>query len=181
MSSSQQLPTSFLTCTNQDQKQERSSDLNWSLTNNATLPQSVNGGILSVHTWKRSGNHVFGLTHEVGIFSIMSGASGHTCMCMCVSSVAMLYPTLCDPTGCVLPGSSVHAISRQEYWNGWSFPSPGYLPGILRDLQGSNPCLLHWQADYLWATREVPTSSSLDKKPLILWDAYEPLFGNCWD
>ena len=27
-----------------------------------------------------------------------------------------------------LPGSSVHGISRQEYWNGLPFPSPGDLP-----------------------------------------------------
>ena len=27
-----------------------------------------------------------------------------------------------------LPGSSVHGFSRQEYWNGLPFPSPGDLP-----------------------------------------------------
>ena len=27
-----------------------------------------------------------------------------------------------------LPGSSVHGISRQEYWSGLPFPSPGALP-----------------------------------------------------
>ena len=32
------------------------------------------------------------------------------------------------PMGCSPPGSSVHAISRQEYWNGLSFPSPGDIP-----------------------------------------------------
>ena len=29
---------------------------------------------------------------------------------------------------CSLPGSSVHGISRQEYWNGLSFLPPGDLP-----------------------------------------------------
>ena len=29
---------------------------------------------------------------------------------------------------CSLPGSSVHGISRQEYWSGLPFPSPGDLP-----------------------------------------------------
>ena len=29
---------------------------------------------------------------------------------------------------CSLPGSSVHEISRQEYWSGLPFPSPGDLP-----------------------------------------------------
>jgi len=34
----------------------------------------------------------------------------------------------CDPMDCSLPDSSVHGIPRQEYWSGWSFPSPGDLP-----------------------------------------------------
>ena len=34
----------------------------------------------------------------------------------------------CCPMDCSLPGSSVHGISRQEYWTGLSFPSPGDLP-----------------------------------------------------
>ena len=39
--------------------------------------------------------------------------------------------------GCSSPGSSVHGFSKQEYWSGLPFPSPGDL------LQGSNPGLLH--------------------------------------
>ena len=31
---------------------------------------------------------------------------------------------------------------RQEYWNGWPFPSPGIFLN-----QGLNLCLLHWQAN----------------------------------
>ena len=42
--------------------------------------------------------------------------------------VAQSCPTLCDPMDCSLPGSSVHGISRQEYWSGLPFPSPGDLP-----------------------------------------------------
>ena len=48
------------------------------------------------------------------------------------------------------PWTVVHQSSlsvgfpRKEYWSG--LPSP--LPGDLSD-QGSNSCLLHWQADYL--------------------------------
>ena len=40
------------------------------------------------------------------------------------------FPTLCDPMDCVAwPGSSVHGgFSRQEYWSGLPFPSPGDLP-----------------------------------------------------
>ena len=35
-------------------------------------------------------------------------------------------------------------FSRQEYWSGLPFPPAGNLP-----IQGSNPSLLHWQADSL--------------------------------
>ena len=34
-------------------------------------------------------------------------------------------PTLCNPMDGSTPGSSVHGISRQEYWNGQLFSSPG--------------------------------------------------------
>ena len=44
------------------------------------------------------------------------------------SEVSQLCPTLCDPVNCSLPGSSVHGFSRQEYWSGLPFPSPGDLP-----------------------------------------------------
>ena len=36
--------------------------------------------------------------------------------------------TLCDPMDCSLPGSSVHRISRQEYWSELPFSPPGGLP-----------------------------------------------------
>ena len=42
--------------------------------------------------------------------------------------VAKLCLTLWDPTDCSPPGSSFHGISRQEYWSGLPFPSPGDLP-----------------------------------------------------
>ena len=46
------------------------------------------------------------------------------CVCVCVyAHVTKSYPTLCDPTDCCPPGSSV-PFSRQEYWSGWLFPPP---------------------------------------------------------
>ena len=42
-------------------------------------------------------------------------------------SVTQSCPTLCGPMDCSVPGSSVHGISQQEYWNGLSCP-PGELP-----------------------------------------------------
>ena len=46
---------------------------------------------------------------------------------MCVL-VAQSCPTLCSPINYSPPGSSVHRISRQEYWSGEPLASPGYLP-----------------------------------------------------
>ena len=45
-------------------------------------------------------------------------------------------------------------FSRQEHWSVLPFPSPGDLPDP--GIEHSDPCLLHWQEDYGWATREAP-------------------------
>ena len=46
---------------------------------------------------------------------------------------------LCDPLYCNPPGPSLSMeFSRQEYWSGWPFPSPGIFL-----TQGLNPGLLH--------------------------------------
>ena len=29
---------------------------------------------------------------------------------------------------CRPPGFSVHGVSKEKYWSGWPFPSPGALP-----------------------------------------------------
>ena len=42
--------------------------------------------------------------------------------------VAQLCPTLFEPMDYSPPGSSVHGISRQEYWSELPFPPPGDLP-----------------------------------------------------
>ena len=42
-------------------------------------------------------------------------------------SIAKSCLTLCDHLNCSMPGSPVHRISRQEYWSGLIFPSPGDL------------------------------------------------------
>ena len=36
--------------------------------------------------------------------------------------------TVCEPMFCSFPRSSVHGISRQEYWSRVPFPSPGNFP-----------------------------------------------------
>ena len=48
---------------------------------------------------------------------------------MCVrAKLLQPCPALCNAMDCSLPGSSVQGFSRQEYWNGLSFPPPGDLP-----------------------------------------------------
>ena len=42
--------------------------------------------------------------------------------------VAQLCLTPCDPMDCSPPGSSVHGIFQEEYWNGLPCPPPGDLP-----------------------------------------------------
>ena len=42
-------------------------------------------------------------------------------------SVTQSCLMLCDSMDCSLPSSSVHGVSRQEYWRGLPFPSPGDL------------------------------------------------------
>ena len=66
--------------------------------------------------------------------------------------VAQLCPTLWDPMDPSLPGSSVLEFSRQEYWSGLPFPSPGDLPDP--GIETGSPVL---QADSL--------SSELPEKP----------------
>ena len=65
-------------------------------------------------------------------------------MCMCACSVAS---NSLQPLDCTLPGSSVMGFSRQEYWSGLPFPTPGDLPD-----PGIEPVSLlspDWQADSL--------------------------------
>ena len=70
------------------------------------------------------------------------------------SEVAQSCPTLCDPVDCSLPGSM--GFSRQEYWSGLPFPSPGDLPD-----PGIEPRFPSLQADTL--TSELPGKNhSLD-------------------
>ena len=52
--------------------------------------------------------------------------------------------TLCNPMDCSPPGSSFMGFSRQEYWSGLPFPSPGDLPNP--GIEPGSPAL---QADSL--------------------------------
>ena len=56
------------------------------------------------------------------------------------SEVAQSCPTLSDPMDCSLPGSSVHGISRQEYWSGVPLPSPIMLSERQRNRKLISSC-----------------------------------------
>ena len=72
---------------------------------------------------------------------------GCICMLLLLPCRAQSCPTLCNPIHCRPPGSPVHRISRQEYWSGLSFPSPGDLPNP--EMEPVSPEPLAFQADSL--------------------------------
>ena len=65
--------------------------------------------------------------------------------CVCVQSLK-LCGTLCDATDCNPPGFSVHGFSQTT--NNIGVGCHALLQGTFQT-QGSNPHLLHWQADSL--------------------------------
>ena len=80
------------------------------------------------------------------------------------SEVAQSCPTLCDPMDCSPPGYTIHGISRQEYWSGVPFPSPGDLPE-----SGIEPWSPALQADYLLS--QLPGKNELGGKWLQIQKA----------
>ena len=79
-----------------------------------------------------------------------------------VSEVAQSCPTLCDPWTVAYQAPPTMGFSRQEYWNGLPFPSPGDLPD-----SGIKPGSLALQADAL--TSEPPGKPILHTKSLQLF------------
>ena len=68
----------------------------------------------------------------------------------CCCLVAKSCPTLCNPMDWARQAPLSMGFSRQEYWSGLPFPSPGDLPH-----PGVQPTTPAVQADYRWATREA--------------------------
>ena len=66
------------------------------------------------------------------------------------------------------------AFSRQEYWNGLPFPSPGDLPD--RGIKPTPLCLLHWQVDSLSLALlgKVQVTPGAPLKPLWGLDGSDP-------
>ena len=72
----------------------------------------------------------------------------HPCVCVCACSVGQSCPTLCDPTDCSPPGSSVHEISLGRILEWLAMPSSGGTFPSQR-LNASLLHLLHRQVGYL--------------------------------
>ena len=73
------------------------------------------------------------------------------------SEVVQSCLTLCNPMDCSLPGFSIHGFSRQEYWSGLPFPSPGDLPD-----PGIGPRSPALEADALTSEPPGKTMTNLD-------------------
>ena len=64
--------------------------------------------------------------------SHLEGVKGlYPCLCVWAKSLQSC-PTRCDPMIVARQAPPFTEFSRQEYWSGWPFPSPGYLlnPGV---------------------------------------------------
>ena len=90
-----------------------------------------------------------GLSHLICGFPGKQGSSSGVCVCVCVC--------VCESLSCIwlfaTPwDSSVMEFSRQDYWSGLPFPSPG-------DLRNSRiepkPPALQADSFTVWATREA--------------------------
>ena len=75
---------------------------------------------------------------------------------------AQLYPALCDPMGCSLPGSSVYGIVQARILQRFPCPSPGNLPDL-----GMGPESPTLQVDSL--PSEPPGKPHRALTDLIIW------------
>ena len=89
------------------------------------------------------------------------------CVCMCVCEL-LSRVRLCDPMDCNHQASLSTEFSRQEYWSGLPFPSPGDLPNP--GIECRSPT---WQADSL------PFESS-GKPWFCLWEALKKAGFECF-
>ena len=89
--------------------------------------------------YSRAGNQA----KNAGLPSFTLFSMLHTCVC--VYSVAQLYPALSDPTGCSPPGSSDHGITPARILE-WIAISSSRGSSQPKD-QTCISCLLPWQAD----------------------------------
>ena len=97
-------------------------------------------------------------------------------MCYVHAKSLQSCPTLSHHMDCSLPGSSVHEISKHEYWSALPCPLPGDLhnPGIKQCLLHLSPALQvdslhlsHWEAQrsYTCSQTELRLKLNVTKEP----------------
>ena len=71
--------------------------------------------------------------------------------------VAQSCPTLCDPTDCSLPGSSVHGILQARILEWVPIPSQGIFPtqGLNPGLQFSHPLNFYGMIIYVDSIKQI--------------------------
>ena len=86
------------------------------------------------------------------------------CVCVCVRACvcarAHTHSVMPDPWMIAYQAPLSMECSRQEYWSGLPFPTPGDLPNP----GGANLhllCLLHWQADFSFFVYQCTTWEAL--------------------
>ena len=95
---------------------------------------SIQWHVISPLHWMVKASHI--VTPDLHVSGRFYSISWTVCVCACVCAqlLSQSCPTLCNPMDCSPPGSSVHGISRQEYWNGLAFPPPRDLPDTSMEL-----------------------------------------------
>ena len=89
-----------------------------------------------------------------------------------MSEITQSCLTLCDPMDCSLSGFLAHGISRQGYWGGFPFTSPGGLPDA-----GMEPGYPALQADALPSEppgkpiNQIPLEFSRKKKDSLILES----------
>ena len=80
-----------------------------------------------------------------------------TCfMCIYICLVTQSYPALCDPMDCSSQAPLSVEVTRQEYWSGLLFPSPGESS---RPRDWTRVSCIAGRFFTVWATRETLTCS----------------------
>ena len=110
-------------------------------------------------------------------------APGTMCVCVCVCACALsvvwyfVTPWAVD---CQTPLSM--EFSRQEYWNGWPFPSPGDLPNPgIKPVSLVSPALAG-KFSTSWATGKPRDQALVTLKYVsTIWSNCFQIFLWCWD
>ena len=96
------------------------------------------------------------------------GSTSHCCL------VAHLYPTLCNPVGCILPGFSVHGISQARILEWVAMPSSR---GSFQPRDRTQVSCIAGRLFTDRATREVLDMTLVVKNPPAMQETRVPFLG----